>query len=221
MFVPGDTNRRWRRERLTSMAVQAGVYRGIPAAKRVAARRVQLMEATLAVWADPTVSTTMTRICAEAGLSERYFYESFRNLDEALTAVLDSIAVEIEERTLAAADEAGEDPAERVLASVRAFVELLLDDPRKGRVAIIEAGAMPALRHRRTELLHHFAQRAAEEARVLSGGPRRSEHDDEIAGILFVGGMAELITRWLSGTLEATPEELVEAAARSFLGFYR
>ncbi|CAI9405509.1 TetR/AcrR family transcriptional regulator [Nocardioides sp. T2.26MG-1] len=203
------------------MAVQAGVYRGVPAAARVAERRTRLMEATLAVWADPTTSTTMTRICAEAGLSERYFYESFRNLDEALTAVIDAIAVEIEERALSAADESGADPAGRVLASLRALVEMLVEDPRKGRVAIIEAGAMPSLRQRRTELLHHFAQRSAEEARTLSGGARRSEHDDEIAGVLFVGGMAELITRWLSGTLEATPEEIVEAAARSFLGFYR
>ncbi len=203
------------------MAVQAGVYRGVPAAQRVAVRRARLMEATLAVWADPTVSTTMTRICAEAGLTERYFYESFRNLDDALTAVLDAIAVEIEERTTAAADRAGEDPAARVLASVRAFVDLLVEDPRKGRVAVIEAGALPGLRHRRTELLHHFAHRSAEEARVLAASPRRSEHDDEIAGVLFIGGMAELITRWLSGTLDATPDEIVDAAARSFLGFYR
>lgn len=203
------------------MAVQAGVYRGVPAAERVAERRTRLLDATLAVWADPAVSTTMTRICTGAGLSERYFYESFRNLDDALTAVLDGIAVEIEERATAAADAAGDDPAERVLASVRAFVELLVEDPRKGRVAIIEAGALPGLRHRRTELLHHFAQRATEEARVLWGDQRRSDHEEEIGGILFIGGMAELITRWLSGTLEATPEEIVDAASRSFLGFYR
>lgn len=203
------------------MAVQSGVYRGVPAEERVAERRTRLMEATLVVWADPTTTTTMTRICAEAGLSERYFYESFRNLDEALTAVLDAIAVEIEERSVAASEAAGDDPAARVRASVRAFVELLVADPRKGRVAIIETGSMPALRHRRTELLHHFARLSAEEARVLWDAPRRSAHDDEIAGALFIGGMAELIARWLSGSLEATPDEIVDAAARSFLGLYR
>ncbi len=202
------------------MAVQSGVYRGVPAEERVAERRARLMEATLAVWADPTTSTTMTRICAEAGLSERYFYESFRNLDEALTAVLDAVAAEIDERSTRASEAAGDDPAERVLASVRAFVELLLEDPRKGRVTIIEAGAMPALRDRRTALLHHFARRSAEEARALWDSPRRSAHDDEIAGALFIGGMAELIARWLSGSLEATPDEIVDAAARSFLGLY-
>ncbi len=221
MFWAGHFGPLSDRERLADMAVQAGVYRGVPAAERVAERRARLLEATLAVWADPTVSTTMTRICAEAGLSERYFYESFRNLDEALTALLDAIAAEIDERATAAADAAGDDPAGRVLASVRAFVELLVEDPRKGQVAIIEAGAMPALRHRRTELLHHFAQRATEETRVLWGERRGSDHEDEIGGILFIGGMAELITRWLSGTLDATPDEIVDAASRSFLGFYR
>jgi len=202
------------------MAVQSGVYRGVPAEERVAERRSRLMEATLAVWADPATSTTMTRICAEAGLTERYFYESFRNLDEALTAVLESIAVEIEERSTAASEAAGDEPTARVLASVRAFVELLVEDPRKGRVAMIEAGAMPALRHRRTQLLHHFARRSAEEARTIWAGRRRSERDDEIAGALFIGGVAELIARWLSGSLEATPDEIVDAASRSFLGLY-
>lgn len=202
------------------MAVQSGVYRGVPAEERVAERRTRLMEATLAVWADPEVRTTMTGICAEAGLTERYFYESFRNLDAALTAVLDAIAVEIEERTRRAADAVTGDPAERVLASVRAFVELMVEDPRKGRVAIIEAGAMPSLRARRTELLHHFAHRSATGARGLWDGPRHTERDDEIAGALFIGGMAELITRWLTGSLEATPDEIVDAAVRSFLGLY-
>jgi AcrR family transcriptional regulator len=202
------------------MAVQSGVYRGVSAQDRAAERRARLIEATLAVWADPGAKTTMTGICAEAGLTERYFYESFRNLDEALTAVLDGIAAEIEATTQRAADEAGDDAAARVHASVRAFVELITADPRKGRVAIIEAGAMPALRHRRTELMRHFAHRAAEEAQELLGLPHRGERHDEIAGLLFIGGMAELITAWLDGVLEATPEEIVETASRSFLGLY-
>ncbi|WP_121258220.1 TetR/AcrR family transcriptional regulator [Nocardioides ferulae] len=202
------------------MAVQSGVYRGVSAQDRAAQRRAQLMEATLAVWADAETRTTMTAVCASAGLTERYFYESFRSLDDALTAVMDQIATDIEESTRQAADEAGTDPSARVQASIRAFVELLVADPRKGRVAIIEASAMPKLRGRRTELLHHFAHRAAEEAHEMLGLPRRSERENAVAGLLFVGGMAELIAAWLDGTLEASPEQIVEAASRSFLGLY-
>jgi AcrR family transcriptional regulator len=202
------------------VAVQSGVYRGVSAVDRAARRRDRLVEATLAVWADPAARTTMTGICAAAGLTERYFYESFQNLDEALTAVMDAVATEIEDVTRRAADAAGADPRARVLASLRAFVQLLLDDPRRGRVAIIESAAIPRLRQRRTELLRHFAHRSAEEARELAGLPHRSLREDEIAGLLFVGGMAELITAWLDGVLEASPDEIVEAASRSFLGLY-
>lgn len=202
------------------MAVQSGVYRGMSAQERAADRRERLLAATLAVWADPEQRTTMTAICAQAGLTERYFYESFSGLDEALTAVLDAVAAEIEQVTLAAADAAGEDPAARAHATVAAFVQLLVDDPRKGRVAIIEAAAIPALRQRRTELLRYLAHRSAEEARSHLGLPARDGRGDEFAGLLFIGGMAELVTAWLDGTLQATPEEIVDAAARGLLGVY-
>jgi len=200
--------------------VQSGVYRGMSAEERAAERRGRLLEATLAVWADPELRTTMTAVCAEAGLSERYFYESFAGLDEALTAVLDAIAAEIETVTMAAVEAAGDDPSARVYASVRAFVQLLVDDPRKGRVAIIEAASIPALRQRRTELLRYLAHRSAEEARTHLGLVTRGGRGDEFAGLLFIGGMAELVTAWLDGALEATPEEIVEAAAHGFLGVY-
>jgi AcrR family transcriptional regulator len=203
------------------MAVQSGVYRGVSAEERAAARRARLLDAALAVWADQDTRTTMTAVCAEAGLSERYFYESFSGLDAVLEAVMNDIAAEIEETSRAAADEAGEDPEARVRASIRAFVQLLLDDPRKGRVAIVESVAVPKLRKRRTELLRHLAHQSALEARERLGRPDRSETDDETAGLLFIGGMAELVTAWLDGTLTASPDEIVDAASRALLGLYR
>lgn len=199
------------------MAVQSGVYKGVSAAERAAERRRRLLDATLSVWADPGARTTMTAVCAEAGLTERYFYESFTGLDAALTAVLEEVATEIETVTLAAAEAGGTDPAVRIHAAVGAFVDLLVADPRKGRVAIIEAAALPSLRGRRTELLRHFAHLAAEEAHETHGQRRR---EDELAGLLFIGGMAEVVTAWLDGVLEATPEEVVETASRGFLGLY-
>lgn len=202
------------------MAVRSGVYRGVSAADRAAERRARLMEATLEVWADAERRTTMTAVCAEAGLTERYFYESFTGLDEALTAVMEGIATEIEQITLRAAERAGDDPVARIRATLEAFLDLLRDDPRKGRVALIEAAAVPALRERRTQLLRHFAHRSAEEARLTPGLQRRSEREDDVAGLLFIGGMAELITAWLDGAVAATPEEIVDAASRGFLGLY-
>lgn len=202
------------------MAVQSGIYRGVSADDRAAERRTRLLEATLSVWADPEVRTTMTAVCAAAGLSERYFYESFRGLDEALTAVLDAIAAEFEQAREAATEAIDDDPTSAVYAAIASFVQLLVDDPRKGRVAVIEASAMPQLRSRRTALLRHFAHLAAESAAELLGARESDPLGDEIAGLIFIGGLAELVTAWLDGALEATPSELVDAASRSFLGLY-
>ncbi|MEU4690838.1 TetR/AcrR family transcriptional regulator [Actinoplanes sp. NPDC023714] len=200
------------------MAVQSGIYRGVSAADRVAARRDRLLAAALTVWADPLTRTTMTAVCAEAGLSERYFYESFTGLESLLEAVMSAIAAEIETTSRAAADAAGDDPVARVRAAVRAFMDLLTDDPRKGRVAIVESVAVPKLRQRRTELLRHLAHQSALEC---SGAHDSTATADEIGGMLFIGGMAELITAWLDGVLVASPDEIVEAASRALLGLYR
>lgn len=199
------------------MAVQSGIYKGVSAQDRAAERRVRLMDATLSVWADPDTRTTMTAVCSAAGLSERYFYESFTGLEAAQSAVLEAVATEIEATALAAAAAAGDEPGRRIRAAVAAFVDLLLADPRKGRVAIIEAGAMPALRSRRTDLLRHFARLSAEQAHEMHGKHR---HEDELAGLLFIGGVAEVVTAWLDGTLDVSAEELVETASRGFLGLY-
>lgn len=109
----------------------ARTYRGVAAADRQTQRRAKLLDATLDLWGDPTrPRVTMTAVYQRAGLTERYFYESFTHLDDALFAVLEAIAVEIEHTTVDALHDAGGDPTERVRASIAAFVQILTDDPR-------------------------------------------------------------------------------------------
>ena len=68
-------------------------YRGVSAEERRAARRRQLLDAALEIAGTRGVErATMTAICAEAGLTERYFYESFADTDELLGAVYDQVS---------------------------------------------------------------------------------------------------------------------------------
>ena len=63
-------------------------YRGISADERRASRRARLLDAALEeVGERGMAGTTMTAVCARAGLTERYFYESFADRDEMLRAV--------------------------------------------------------------------------------------------------------------------------------------
>jgi AcrR family transcriptional regulator len=199
------------------MAVKAGTYRGRTAEQRVSDRRARLVEATLEVWGrDGGPKVTMTRVCAEAGLTERYFYESFDHLDAALIAVMDDIAGQIAERSVAALSAADGGPADRVRAGIGAFVEILTDDPRKGRVAIVEAISIDALRPHRAELLRRFAELSAREARELYGAAAWGESEGRMAATMFIGGVAELVTAWIEGTLTVTPDAIVDAATHHF-----
>ncbi|KQX74072.1 TetR/AcrR family transcriptional regulator [Aeromicrobium sp. Root472D3] len=199
------------------MAVKAGTYRGMSAEQRTADRRARLVEATLEVWGrDGGPKVTMTRVCAEAGLTERYFYESFTGLDDALAAVMDDIAAQIAERSVAALEAAAGTPEQRVRAGIGAFVQILTDDPRRGRVAIVESLSIDALRPHRARLLRQFAELAAHEARDLYGPQAWSEVEGHLAATMFIGGVAELVTAWIEGTLAASPGQIVDAATHHF-----
>lgn len=158
----------------------------------------------------------MTGVCQLAGLTERYFYESFSHLDEALVAVLDQIADEIEQRTVAALAAAGGEPTDRARASIAAFVQILTDDPHKGRAAIVESAAVEATRSRRALLLRRFARMSAREARKLYGPQAWGEAEGAFAAAMFVGGVAQLVASWIDGTLPATPDDIIDAATRNF-----
>ena len=102
------------------MAKVVRPYRGVSADERRAQRRAQLVEAALDVLGDAGLArTTMTEVCARAGLTERYFYESFGDRDELLIAVFDAITEETNDAALAALEAAPPDLLERCKAPGR------------------------------------------------------------------------------------------------------
>ncbi|MGI9588454.1 MAG: TetR/AcrR family transcriptional regulator, partial [Dietzia maris] len=97
-------------------------YRGVSAEERRASRRRQLLDAALELVGTRGVErTTMTAICAEAGLTERYFYESFTARDQLLLALVDEIADQVRTAVLAALSDTEGDAAARAHAALAAF----------------------------------------------------------------------------------------------------
>ncbi|AEF41654.1 TetR/AcrR family transcriptional regulator [Hoyosella subflava] len=193
------------------MAVKNGTYRGRSAEERRAERRARLLDAGLEVWSnDPSV--TMTKICVHAGLSERYFYEHFANLDDALMAVIDSVAIEIAVAATTALETTGGTADERIRAALMAFAQVLIDDPRKGRVAMIESYAVASTRHRRSQLIQQFVTLVEHESQAILVRPDPPEAETRIAATAFVGGLSQLVTDWLGGELDIEPDALVDTA---------
>ncbi|HWC84513.1 MAG TPA: TetR/AcrR family transcriptional regulator [Pseudonocardiaceae bacterium] len=199
------------------MSVSARTYRGVSAEERKAERREKLLAAGLEVlgtlgWE----RTTMTAVCAEARLTERYFYESFSGREELLVAVADQVAVEARAAVLAALRAAPAQPRAAAREAIAAFVGLFEADPRKGRVAILESAAAPPMRRRRQELLREFTRLIVDEGHALFGAAALPPPWDEINALLFAGGLAELVAAWLTGEIDATTEQIIDAAADQF-----
>jgi AcrR family transcriptional regulator len=171
-------------------------YSGVSAADRVAERRVRLLDAALdLIGSDGWAAATMTAICRRAGLTERYFYESFRDRDALYVALLDALAAEVETAVLGALRSGG------LEASARALLDVLLGDPRKGRAALLEGLGSEVAQRRRREVLASFERLAVEVGTATT----------PVGAVALVGAVDELLTRRLDGTLQVTDDELIAA----------
>jgi len=192
-------------------------YGGKSAAERVAERRQRLIAATIDVLADQGAAhATMTAVCAAARLTERYFYESFASLEEAMVAALDTIAEEIAQLVLSTLGATSGTPDVRVNAMVGAFVDLVAASPAKARVAVIESAANPGLRARRSQLLEMFADLVAQEAASLYGEAAWPPGRARLHGLVYVAGLAELVAGWLTGDVTMSDDDLIEVAGSLF-----
>jgi len=189
----------------------AGKYRGVSAADRQRARRGRLLEAALDVMAsDQWRTVTVDQISAAAGLNKRYFYESFPDLDTLASAVVDDVAAEVRDATLAAFAEAVGLPLEQqAFASVNTVVRALVRDPRRARVLLKGVAASPSVDRHRTVAMKQLTRILLDHARLIHGV--ELEHDPlaQVAPAFVVGGTAQAVLAFLDGSATISLEELV------------
>ncbi|MBA4856060.1 TetR/AcrR family transcriptional regulator [Nocardia farcinica] len=192
-------------------------WRGLAPADRIAARRAQLIEAATELMATVGASeVSMRGVCRQAGLTERYFYENFPNLDALLTTVLETVVVAARDRLLEALTEA---PLERDAMFehvVAAFTDFLLEDRRRGRIMFVESQATPVLSKRGDELIALFTTPIAI---TIGGGDQRMPPPDHLDSMLnanaIFGALAYLYRPWLDGTFEVPRERFDRHAVRA------
>ena len=195
-----------------------GVYGGVPAEQRQAERRQRLLDAALdLLGSHGWPATTVRGICQHAKLNPRYFYESFATLDALLLDLFEGLRVEAQETVLTAIAGSGDDPERITRAAISAFVHLSTDDPRKGRVAFIEAMGHPELSRRRLDTLHEFADLIATLGRQVFRATPDEEEAVQLTAQMLVGGLAEALIAWFEGRLDVSRESLIDHATALFL----
>lgn len=193
-------------------------FKGVSAEDRVTQRRADLVEAALDLVGEIGVSSlTMTAVCERAGLTQRYFYEHFRNRDELIVALFDTVFDEFFGRVQEAVEAAPPDLPARAHATMEVFVAFFASDPRKARV-FAEATTIDAVAAHKTESVRRFAEYAAGQA-ISTSGPftEREQTRVMLAALIIVGGQAEAATQWLRGTIDLPRDEYIDELAELFV----
>jgi AcrR family transcriptional regulator len=185
------------------------------AEERRAERRARLLDAGLELlgtggWQ----ATTVTAVSEQAGLIPRYFYESFGDRDALLVSVFDGIIEEVTAEAFRLTEGHAPNILKTLRAAAAAWVKVVADDPRKGRVAFAEALGSEALMRRRWEATHRYSRLLAGTVRAAHAVPPGREQALNVACKVAAGGQVEAMMCWLDGSLKTSAEGLIEEYSR-------
>lgn len=194
----------------TPSAVVTRPYRGRSADLRRAERRAALVEAALERIGESGVGAlTVDGVCEQAGLTKRYFYESFTDRDALLAEVGTAMFARLRAEVVAAVTAVDPSPQARARAAAGALVDALAADRRTARL-YVEAPAHPVLSQVRDAAVGEFADLLIGD--VLGRSP--VEPRARLGGLLIVAGTTEVVSRWLAGDLVLDRLDLVDELTR-------
>ncbi len=186
-------------------------YGGKSAEQRRAERREALLTAAVEIWQESGwAAVTMRGVCARAGLTDRYFYESFADRDALLATIWDQMRDETLEMLLAAIlPHADAPPLDQLRAAIFAVVHHIGDEPQRAQIVFGDHAGSAVLEQRRRETIQMTMGLMIDLAR-----PYLREDVDEVgfqvSVLTGIGGFVETIHAWRSGVIAAETDELVE-----------
>jgi AcrR family transcriptional regulator len=186
-------------------------YRGVKPADRRADRRSRLLAAGLSILGSESgpEALTVRGVCRLAGISARYFYESFTDRDDFVGGVFDWVIADLAATTQAAVASAPLD--EQARAGMANIVRLIANDPHVGRLLFSTELADAVVVRKRGESTALMAMLLGQHA----GHALRLPEDDRVRATshFAVGGVMQTLTAWLSGQVEFSQDELVDQLA--------
>jgi AcrR family transcriptional regulator len=197
-------------------------YGGASADERKAQRRERLIEAGFEVFGrDGYLKTTMRLICAQARLSERYFYESFASTEELFATVHRREATKCWPIMQAQISVCGATHGvDMMRAAMRAFFAHIKEDPRRAQILLADAvTAGMADPQKLGTRLSQFADLVRDRLML-----RYPEMRQEVVIDYVAGGIAGLIIQvgsvWVSRGFDTPVELVAEHVVYAWRGMY-
>ena len=187
-------------------------YKGVPAEQRIAERRAKLVQAGLELFGTRGIAATrVDDVCAEAGLTKRYFYESFASLDELAVAAVDEAIGALALVVVPAVAEHGWRNPRPVFD---AFAAGLLADPRTVRLLITET-QHPALAAKRQQLIELAVDLWLEADQGTDPAPEHLAPQRLLAHAM-AGAAGEVALAWGNGRIDLSLDEMIGHLVRIF-----
>lgn len=187
------------------------MYAGLTAQQRDARRRDRLIDtATELLGTRGAAETTVTAVCAESGVTSRYFYRHFADRDALLRAVSDRVGATLRDVIVAAIPAVSSTPEALVHDPIRAVVDLIEHDRQLARILFVESGTEPTLRLLRSEIMGGLAELILQQARLHLSISDSAVHVTQLAATVGVGGLFEVFRRWLDGEFDDDTDDLVD-----------
>lgn len=198
-------------------------YRGASGEERKEERRQRLLEAGLAVFGQAGYhGATVKAICGQAGLTERYFYESFANSEDLLCAVYEQHMVLQQGRISAAVMASPREPAAMIEAGLRAFFELARESPAGSRVQFVEVlGVSPRVDKLYRQAIENFADLLRQLNLQLPRNEALPARDEETLSIGLVGAAVGIASRWLLSGFTQSLDSVLATTMTIFIGVWQ
>ncbi len=196
------------------------LYRGVTHSQRTAERRQCFIAAGIQRFGgDGFHATTLKSLCAEAGLTERYFYESFSSFDELLCVSYQYAAGVVMDLVRAALAKADATPAARMRCVLDAYFKAIGADPARARLLLLEIEGASA----QADAVYRAQLRASADFirfKVCAGLPDNA-HNGLSPGLLataMMGAIYQLAKEWALSNFKLPREQLVRNALAIFVG---
>lgn len=196
-------------------------YAGVNRAERTEKRREAFLEAGLEVFGTEGYRAgTVRRLCREAGLTDRYFYESFDSTEALLMAVFqrctDAMHTQVRQSILSAVEDRESGGGLRV--GLDAFFRCV-EDPRVARVCMLEVlGVSPAV----DALYNHSNARFADMILKFVSSRQADLNINNLEGRIvarsLVGALIHAASTWLLNDYDVSRKTMVAACYRIFVG---
>ncbi len=191
----------------------ARVYAGKTAEARSSERRRRFLEAGVKVIGQRGLTDATVRgVCEAAGLSTRFFYESFDDLEALALEVYHECVASAASSLVPAVASAGATQREKADTAMRLLVGYLDEEPERALIVFIESlgiGALSASRRQTTRLLASFVMSIAQDVYPLT----EADPGLQVAATLVAGGVAELLASLLDGSLDLPRAKVMEHGA--------